>query len=310
MSRLEMATSHTILGIGRPRIEFLGTMRRYPEHGHRSELRQFSIQGGGTVGTALVALVEWDCECRIIAKVSSDPFGQLIRGGFDLPGFDTQGIVTERERISPFAFVALEEGRRMERTVFQTPGNVSPLRPADMNLSLLDGCAALLVDGSEPAAQLAGAQRAKAQSIPVLFDASHPAEGMVELLEYTDVLVASERFTAEVAPQGEYRDSLRAIQKMGPAVVVITRGEEGAVAIEGDTVMQQGIYEDITPLERGGAGDVFFAGIAFGTVQGWPLDKRLQFASAAAGLSCRQIGSWAGVPNLDETTATAWPEDR
>ncbi len=305
-----MAGSQTIVGIGRPRVDFLGTMRRFPELGSKADLRQFSIQGGGAAATALIALLEWDYECRLIAKVSDDPFGQLIRGGFDLPGFDTDGFVIEPDRISPFAFVALQQGKTMERAVFQTLGNVPPLEADEVQLERIDDCAALLIDGTEPEAQLAAAAYARQRSIPVMLHLNRPAERIDELIAGCDVLISSERITADVAPRGAVDDSLRALVKLGPRVAVITMGQEGSVGIEDDEIVRQPIFSDITPLDRGGAGHIYFAGFVHATVHGKSLQHRLQLASAAAGLSCRHIGAWAGVPSLEETTALAWPGGR
>jgi sulfofructose kinase len=305
-----MAGTQTIVGIGRPRVDFLGTMRRFPDLGNKAELRQFSIQGGGAAATALIAFLEWDYECRLIAKVSNDPFGQLIRGGFDLPGFDTGGIVTEPDRISPFAFVALQQGNPMERAVFQTLGNVPPLEADEVQVDRIDGCAALLIDGTEPEAQLTAAAYARERSIPVMLHLNRPAERLQELIAGCDVLIASERITADVAPRATVDDSLRALVKLGPRVAVITMGLEGSVGIEKGEIVRQPIFADITPLERGGAGHIFFAGFVHATVEGCSLQRRLQFASAAAGLSCRHIGAWAGVPSLEETTTLAWPDGR
>lgn len=308
MSSCLMAGSQSIIGIGKPRVDFLGTMRRFPELGSKAELRQFSIQGGGAAATALIALLEWDYECRLIAKVSNDPFGQLIRGGFDLPGFDTGGLVIEPDRISPFAFVALQQGPTMERAVFQTLGNVPPLKADEVQLERIDGCAALLIDGTEPEAQLAAAAYARKRSIPVMLHLNRPVERLDELIAGCNLLISSERVTADIGPRGTMDDSLRAMVKLGPRVAVITMGQEGSVGIEGDKIVRQPIYADITPLERGGAGHIYFAGFVHATIEGCSLERRLQLASAAAGLSCRQIGTWAGVPSLEETIALAWPD--
>jgi len=304
-----MTESLSIAGIGRPRVDFLGTMRRYPDLGSKAELRQFSIQGGGSVATALIALLEWDYKCRLLAKVSNDPFGQLIRGGFDLPGFDTGGMVTEPDRISPFAFVALQDGSTMESAVFHTLGNVPPLEADEVQLHRIDDCAALLIDGTEPEAQLVASAYARERSIPVMLHLNRPAEQMDQLIAGCDVLITSERITADISPRGTLDDSLREMVKRGPQVAVITMGEEGSVGIEADKIHRQPIYADITPLERSGAGHLFFAGFVHASIEGWSLERRLQFASAAAGLSCRHIGAWAGVPSLEETITLAWPDE-
>ncbi len=298
-----------IVGVGRPRLDLLGSVLRLPDLGKEADLRQFSIQGGGATATALVALLEWGHTCRLIAKVSDDPFGQLIRSGFDLPGFHGDSILTEPGCISPFAFVALKEGDVMERAVYQTPGNVPPLEIHELPMDRLDGCAALLVDTTEPRAQLAAAEEARERGIPVMLHASHATEALDDLIANSDVLVCSERLTADIAPAGSLEDSLHALADQGPTVVVLTMGQEGCVGIEGDEIRRQPIFPDIAPLERGGASHIFFAGFVHATLEGLSLTQKLRLGTAAAGLSCRHMGTWAGVPSLEEATALAFPKD-
>lgn len=296
-----------ILGIGRPVVELLGTVARLPSRGESADLRQFSIQGSGSVATALVALLEWGHRCRLAGKTSDDVFGALARESFAFEGFDTRGLITAPGCLSPFSFVALEETERMERTVIQTPGNVPPLAADEVDPELLDGCAALLVDGTEVEAQLALAEAARSRGLPVLFDASRYGERQAELLAVSDVLIASERFTAEVAPRVELEDSLAALQQQGPGLVIITMGVEGAIGRRDNATVRQPIFHGIAPRERGGTGPLFFAGVVHAMMQGWSLERQLRFASAAAGLACREIGSRGGIPSLEEVTATAWP---
>ena len=44
---------------------------------------------------------------------------------------------------------------------------------------------------------------------------------------------------------------------------------------------------------------------AYALVQGWPLERALPFANAAAGLDCRHLGGLAGIPSLAEVLRTA-----
>ena len=72
--------------------------------------------------------------------------------------------------------------------------------------------------------------------------------------------------------------------------------------------MRQPIFHEITPRERGGTGYHFFAGVVHGLLQQWKLDRMLRFASAAAGLATREIGSLGGTTSLAEVMETAWPD--
>jgi sugar/nucleoside kinase (ribokinase family) len=164
---------------------------------------------------------------------------------------------------------------------------------------LLTGASALCIDGYQPALQAAIAEKARERGIPVVLNASHLIGGMGELLALADVVIASERFASELAPSDKIDSSLREILRIGPRVAVITLGDEGAVGLEGTTLVQQDAI-DVFVSDTTGAGDVFCAAFAYATCMRWPLDRALPFANAAAGLKCRSLGARSGLPDLAE----------
>lgn len=300
-----MRRDQIIAGVGRPTLELLGSVHRLPPPGASAELVQFSIQGSGAVATALVALLEWGYRCRLAGRISDDAMGGLIRAGFEFDGFDASALVVAPGRISPFDIVALQEAAEMERTVLHTAGTLLPLTAEELQPSFTHGCAALLVDGTEPEAQVAAAEAAQRQGIPVVYDASQEIPRAEDLLARTSVLVASERFAAELCPRSELLQSLEGLQELGPRVVIVTMGKDGSLGLGEDGPVQQPIFQEIRPRDRGGAGHVFFAGVVHGLLEGWPLGALIRFATAAAGLSCREIGARGGIPALAEVETLA-----
>ena len=71
-------------------------------------------------------------------------------------------------------------------------------------------------------------------------------------------------------------------------------GEEGVLVWDGETVHYARAYV-IEPVDTTGAGDVFHAGFIYGLLQGWPMQKQLEFACAAAALNCLGVGARGGI---------------
>ncbi len=93
-------------------------------------------------------------------------------------------------------------------------------------------------------------------------------------------------------------------------LVVITCSSEGAIAIDqitGEQATAPALVVDA--LDPTGAGDVFAASFMLGTLAGWPLVDRLQFANLAAGLSVRQFGGSLSSPGWGDL-ALWWQETR
>jgi sugar/nucleoside kinase (ribokinase family) len=115
-------------------------------------------------------------------------------------------------------------------------------------------------------------------------------------LEHVDIFLPNEveamAYTRTDTPEA----ALDALARLVP-VVAVKRGHAGAIAI--DTTTGERAEAGALPvraLDPTGAGDVFAAGFVFGTLEGWPLLERLQFANLCAGLSVRHYSGSLGAP--------------
>ncbi len=289
-----------IVGIGLAAVDFLGVVDRLPANS-MALMGTLTIQGGGNVATALVTLAQLGRKVAFVGKISDDMFGDHIRSELEQAGVDLSGLVIDPGKVSPFTFVAVEAASG-QRALYHTPGNCAPLSPKELDLSILDEASALLVDGHQVQAQIAAAERANEIHLPVYLDASGLSEGMGELLSLADVLLATERFAAEIAPMGELEDSLSELGRMGPDTVVITLGREGSVGMSGDEIVRVDAYP-VDVVDTTGAGDVYRGAFVHAHLAGWSLERCMRFASAAASLTCRELGGRAGIPTQADIDA-------
>jgi sulfofructose kinase len=259
-------------------------------------LSTFSLQAGGPTGTTLATMANLGAKARYFGRLGADEFGSLTLrhlGGF---GVDTSLVLREPNRLSPSTFIMLEEetGRRYVR---HTGSDVTPLSAADVPPTLFDGVRLAYFDGEMPAVQIAAAARARARGARVLLGVRQAGPGLGELLDLADVVVVSERVAAEVAHSSDMERSLVELTKMGPDIAVITLGDEGAIALYEDKLVRQQAI-DVNVVDVTGAGSVFRGAFGYALLQGWPLERALPFATAAAGLSCAGLGAQGGIPTL------------
>ena len=262
------------------------------------------MQGGGPVATAMVTLATFGVRAGFFGKISDDDFGMFIRQGLRDAGVDTSGLVVEPGKVSPYSFIAVER-KTGKRTVFWTRGNVTPLMPDEIRFERMQGAKILHVDGNQMEAQIEAAKHARSAGMQVVYDAGSPREKMDEMMKLTDVLIASERFAAEMG-SGALAESLKRLHAQGPKTVVITIGEEGSVGMEKDeTYIVPATAVDA--VDTTGAGDVFHGAFIYGMLQGWDLRERMRFANTAAALKCRSLGGRAGIPTREEVQeALSW----
>ncbi|HEU5016150.1 MAG TPA: PfkB family carbohydrate kinase, partial [Roseiflexaceae bacterium] len=76
-------------------------------------------------------------------------------------------------------------------------------------------------------------------------------------------------------------------------------GAEGAVARRGSTTVRAA-GPTVQVVDTTGAGDTFDAGFIYGFMNGWELERALQFACVCGALSTRAAGGTTAQPTLDE----------
>ena len=79
----------------------------------------------------------------------------------------------------------------------------------------------------------------------------------------------------------------------------MTLGRQGALAYDGERYFESPGFE-VQAVDTTGAGDVFHAGVCYGAIQGWGVQRMLDFSNAFAALSCRAVGGQRGIPRLYE----------
>ncbi|HVY36901.1 MAG TPA: PfkB family carbohydrate kinase [Polyangia bacterium] len=295
------SASDLVVGLGQATVEMIGVGPRSPEP--VVELGTFSVQSGGAVGTALATVAALGGRSRYFGRLSDDEFGSIILRGLKQFGVDVSQVLIEPGKVSPASFIMVDErtGRRLVRF---TRGSVTPPEPGELSRNLFDDARVLMVDGRSPATQVAAAERARALGITVLLDARGLGPGMGELLDLSDVVIGNERFAAEFSHSSDMKRSLLELTQMGPKIAVLTLGEEGAIALENETLVRQPALP-VEVYDTTGASDVFRGAFIYGTLQGWPLDRCLPFANAAAALNCTQLGGVGGIPTLAAVTRAA-----
>jgi len=63
-------------------------------------------------------------------------------------------------------------------------------------------------------------------------------------------------------------------------------------------------------VDTTGAGDIFHAGFVYGLLQGWELDRQLEFSCAAAAMNCMAEGARGGIRPVAEIEAFRSTGDR
>jgi len=74
-------------------------------------------------------------------------------------------------------------------------------------------------------------------------------------------------------------------------LIVLTRGENGAIAIKGDEVIECGVQKNLKIIDLTGAGDLFAAGFLHGYVNNLSIRNSLEKGTEMSSKVIQQIGA-------------------
>lgn len=85
-----------------------------------------------------------------------------------------------------------------------------------------------------------------------------------------------------------------------PDKLIVTMGEKGAAACTGDGNIIKVPAGKVAVKDTTGAGDTFNGILTAALIEGYPLEKALQYGNAGAGLSTTKMGAQGGMPSREE----------
>jgi sugar/nucleoside kinase (ribokinase family) len=142
------------------------------------------------------------------------------------------------------------------------------------------------------------AHYARSKGLPVVADIERVQPGDEEFIAAVDIPILPRSFVRALSGQQDLEAGARYVQSLGPQTVVITCGDEGVLAFDGDTRLQQPAFCVGPIVDTTGAGDVFHGAFAYGVALGLDLERNLAFAGAAAALSCQALGGRGSLPTM------------
>ncbi len=286
-----------VVGVGLNATDTLIPLDRFPERGSKIEYAHPSVMPGGQTASTIVACCAWGLSARYVGKIGNDDAGRLHRNEFARVGVDAR-LVEVTNASSPQSLILVDGGG--ERTVLCRRDERLLLQPADLDREWIVRARALHVDGYETAAATQAAQWAREAGVPVVADLDETYNGVRELVRNVDYLIVSRDFPARLTGERNLPDALKAMrEEFGCMLAAATLGQDGVLAWDGAQLLHRAAYR-VNVVDTTGAGDIFHAGFIYGLQQGWPLERQLDFACAAAALNCTCQGARGGIRGVDD----------
>jgi sugar/nucleoside kinase (ribokinase family) len=229
--------------------------------------------------------------------VGLDENARRIRDALARCGIDAIRLI-ERDAATQTATILVhpESG---SRTVLSDRDPRLTLSLEELPIDMFKDTHLVHVDDVDIGAAIHAARAAQQLGVPVTSDIDHVSERTDELLAAVTYPIFNEDTPKVLTGATNVEDALRKLRRRHSGVLCATLGERGAIALDGDRLHHQPAFQ-VNVCDTTGAGDVFRGGFIYGLRQGWPLQLILEFAAAAAAVSCSRLGALDGVPGLED----------
>lgn len=272
-------------------------LKDYPAWGTEVVTKSMDWRPGG-VANALLSLSSLGVGATALANVGSDTIGDEMVSILKKSGVDVSHIIrSETVRTAVCVGLGREDG---ERSFVTYLGHLE-LFDIDLVLSQCDAwkdAQYVLVSGYFllPALGFEGTMRlideihteGKQVILDVGWDTNAwppiTVQEVLRLVRNVDVFLPSLNEAQAISGESSPESCLERLYAHSPGSVIIKLGEEGCIAKTKEGTFQSPAFP-IEALDTTGAGDSFNAGVIFGFLNRWDIDKTLRFANALAAMT-------------------------
>jgi sulfofructose kinase len=293
-----------VVGLGVSTVDLLMQVDHLPAEEEILRAEGSSVQGGGPVATAIVALARLGARTAMIDAVGDDWRGRLIHDEFAREGVSTELLRPRPGSTSATAVVLVHAGTG-QRTIVWTPGSAPELSVDEVPWAAIEQAACLHVNGRHGEACLQACQHARRHGVQVSFDggAGRYREETRRLIPLSDICIVAREFAARHTGEETTELAGPVLLSAGPSIVAITDGARGSWVFSRDgTHFHQPAFP-VRVVDTTGCGDAYHGAFLSGLSRGLDLRSTARFATAAAALNARSLGGRKSLPTLAEVQA-------
>ncbi len=296
-----MATPLDIIAIGCVAMDYYLLLDALPWQDEKVKAQSAYFLPGGTMGNFACASAKLGAKAGFVGIVGDDLWGDLLMNDFKELGIDTSRIIKRKDQPTPLTILILD--KQGKRTNILPP--FPSIRLEDIDIEYLIDTKILHTHLFDGEVFKHFATKVKGKNIIISIDlelqrvkqiSSHELKVILSLC---DLVFLNQETLAWIVPFRDIEAAAHSLREEGPQSVIVTLGEKGSLVVTSYESIRMTPFKMRT-VDATGAGDSFAGAFCFGWLQGWPLKKTMEFASAASALAVTKIGARAGLPTSEQ----------
>jgi len=262
-----------------------------------SNLKIEKTVSGGSVANSIVGLSQLGNDVGFIGKINDDELGSKYEDG--LKQENVKYIYSKKKEELPTGTCLILVTPDSERTMCTFLGTAGKINEDDVSPDAIKQSEIILLEGylwdeGEPKKAFEKAIQSAnkvAMSLSDQFCVDRHKPHFLELVKNKlDITFANEQEIMSLIDAKSFDEVINFSKSLGK-IIVLTRGEKGAVAIDGDEVVECGIKQGLKIVDLTGAGDLFAAGFLHGHINNMSLKESLDKGTEMSAKVIQQIGA-------------------
>jgi sugar/nucleoside kinase (ribokinase family) len=278
-----------------------GTMKLFFDknefHNLLTNLNVEKTIAGGSVANSIVGISQLGDRAGFIGKISNDEFGNKYEEG--LRKENVEYFYTKKEEELPTGTCLILVTPDSERTMCTFLGIAGKISENDVNVDTIKKSQLIFLEGylwdeGDPKKafdKAIGYADKVAMSLSDQFCVERHRLQFLNLVKNKlDIIFANEQEITALIEVKKFNEVINFSKKLNK-LIVITRGEKGAVAIDGGKIYENEVQKNLNIRDLTGAGDLFAAGFLHGYINNLSMEKCLAKGTEMASKVIQQIGA-------------------
>ena len=252
---------------------------------------------GGSVANSIVGISQLGDKAGFIGKIADDTFGSNYEEG--LKKENVEFFYSKKREELPTGTCLILITPDSERTMCTFLGTAGKINENDVSIDAVKNSEIIFLEGylwdeGEPKRAfdkaISNANKV-AMSLSDLFCVDRHKPHFLNLVKKKlDITFANEQEISSLIAAKNFEEVINFSKQLNK-LMIVTRGEKGAVAINGDEVVESGIQKNLKIVDLTGAGDLFAAGYLHGYINNLSISESLEKGTELSSKIIQKIGA-------------------
>ena len=252
---------------------------------------------GGSVANSIVGISQLGDKAGFIGKISDDEFGSEYEKG--LKKENVEYFYSKKKEELPTGTCLILVTPDSERTMCTFLGTAGKINENDINADAIKKSEIVFLEGylwdeGEPKKAFDKAinnANKVAMSLSDLFCVDRHKPHFLNLVKNKlDITFANEQEITSLIEAKNFKEVINFSKQLNK-LIIVTRGENGAIAVKGEEVVESGIQKDLKIVDLTGAGDLFAAGFLHSHLNNLSIKDCLEKGTEMSSKVIQQIGA-------------------